>query len=411
MVAAAFLMRITFLLVQRTYLFPDFHNHFAFGFETGSIAGSIARGEGFSSPFSEATGPTAWIGPIYPYILAAIFRLFGVFSNASAIAILSVNSIFAALTCWPIYEIGKRIFGRTVGLIAGWSWALVPFFFRWAITWVWDPPISAFLLACGVLIALRIEDGNWRHWMGFGVLAGLAALVNPALSTLFPVLMVWTVWKLWRSRQRVIPQLGASLMLMAIVISPWLIRNRVVLGQWVYLRDNAGFEFSLGNFPGSPGVPWSGGHPAVNKRIFNQYREMGELKFIETKHAEAMRWVHAHPDEFMQLTLKRVKDFWDGSELHYEPGSDPWRPWMVALESIPALLGLLFAAVRRFRVGPIALILLIYPLPYYVVYTNPRYRHAIEPLLVILISYFVVALVQEFRGGGLKRSAVKSAAA
>jgi hypothetical protein len=113
-----------------------------------------------------------------------------------------------------------------------------------------------------------------------------------------------------------------------------------------------------------------------------------------------MRWVHAHPGDFLALSLKRVKDFWDGSELNYEPPNDPWRPWIVMLESAPALLGLLLAGVRRIRnIGPIFLVLLAYPLPYYIVYTNPRYRHAIEPFLAILIGYFIVAMYEEFRMG------------
>ncbi|HEX6880912.1 MAG TPA: glycosyltransferase family 39 protein [Terriglobales bacterium] len=396
MIVAAFVMRLLFMLAGRTYIFSDIHNHFGFGFETGSIAGAIARGEGFSSPFGEPTGPTAWSGPIYPYLLAGLFQVFGLFSNTSAIVILAVNSLFAALTCWPIYRIGSYVFGRRVGLLAGWMWALVPFFYRWAITWVWDPPVSAFLLGWGALIALEIEDASWKRWLGFGALGGIAALVNPALSTLFPLLILWAVWKL-RKQINALPQAIGALAIMAVLISPWLIRNRIVLGEWVYLRDNAGFEFSLGNFAGSPGVPWSGAHPAVNRRVFEQYKEMGELAFIEKKHQNAMNWVHQHPGDFLMLSLKRVKDFWDGSELNYEPLTDPWRPWMVMLESAPALLGLLIACVRRVRLlGPIALVLLVYPLPYYIVYTNPRYRHAIEPFLVILISYFVFAAWDRF---------------
>src|SRR3569833_527555 len=86
-IIVAFLMRIAFMFWGNTYRFPATRNHFSFGFETGSIAGAIARGEGFSSPFGEPTGPTAWIGPIYPYLLAAIFRVFGLFSTTSAVVI------------------------------------------------------------------------------------------------------------------------------------------------------------------------------------------------------------------------------------------------------------------------------------------------------------------------------------
>jgi len=51
-----------------------------FGYETGRIAKSIAEGHGFSSPLSIETGPSAWLTPVFPYLLAGIFKLFGVYS-------------------------------------------------------------------------------------------------------------------------------------------------------------------------------------------------------------------------------------------------------------------------------------------------------------------------------------------
>ena len=394
----AFAMRVGFMLAERTYQFPAIKNHFAFGYETGSIAGAIARGEGFSSPFAEPSGPTAWIGPIYPYLLAGIFKFFGLFSDASAIAILTVNSLFAAMTCWVMFQIAEEVFDRRAAYLAAGLWAVVPFFFRYAITWVWDPPVSAFLLSLGVLLVLRLRDAERKHWISLGVLAGISALVNPALTTLFPALFAWAVWKLWHRGIRAVVPAIMALMVMGICISPWLIRNRLVFGQWVFLRSNAAFEFSLGNFPGSPGVAYAGMHPAVNPRIFNEYVRMGEIAFNKFKGAQAMNWAKSYPADFVKLSFKRVADFWDGGELNHEPPSDPWRPWMVTLESVPALLGLLRAGLRRVpNIGPTALIMLLYPLPYYVVYTNPRYRHAIEPLMVLLIGYFLVSVWDEVR--------------
>src|SRR5205809_2954086 len=63
--------------------------HRPFGWEIGSIAQSIALGRGFASPYVVSTGPTALLPPLYPYLLAATFRLFGVYSARSDIAILS----------------------------------------------------------------------------------------------------------------------------------------------------------------------------------------------------------------------------------------------------------------------------------------------------------------------------------
>jgi hypothetical protein len=36
--------------------------------------------------------------------------------------------------------------------------------------------------------------------------------------------------------------------------------------------------------------------------------------------------------------------------------------------------------------------LLIYPIPYYIAYPNPKYRHAIEPELLLLSVYLVSVL-------------------
>ena len=406
LILIAFGMRVGFMLAQHTYQFSAVRNHFGFGFETGSIAGAIARGEGFSSPFGVPTGPTAWIGPAYPYLLAGIFKLFGIFSDTSAIAILTINCLFAAMTCWTIFHIAEEIFDRRTAWICGAMWAVTPFFFRYAITWVWDPPISAFLLSLGVLWAIRMENPCRRDWVRFGLLAGISALVNPALTTLFPILMVWVAWRLWRRGAKPFLQALTALATMLLCISPWLVRNRIVFGQWVFLRSNAPFEFSLGNYPNSEGAPFAGRAPVTNPRVLDQYRKLGELGFVKFRGDEAMAWVKSHPADFAKLTLKRAVDFWDGGELRFEPLDDPWRPWMVSLESGLAFAGLWLGLRRGVRnLGPIILMMIAYPLPYYLIYTNPRYRHAIVPLLVVLIGYPFAAVWTKLRSREEQRTA------
>ena len=123
MIGFAWLLRVGYIVAFHTYRFPDINNHFWFGFESGSISGAIARGEGFSSPFGTPTGPTTWIAPIYPYLCAGVFKVFGVFTSASAFVILAFNSLCAAVTCVTIVEIGMRTVGRKAAIWAGWSWA------------------------------------------------------------------------------------------------------------------------------------------------------------------------------------------------------------------------------------------------------------------------------------------------
>ena len=94
-----------------------------YGYELGRVARAIAAGEGFSSPLRDLdTGPTAWFTPIYPYFVAGIFKLLGIYSEMSRVIIATANCAFAALTAIPIYAIAKRTFGEGVAIGAGWVW-------------------------------------------------------------------------------------------------------------------------------------------------------------------------------------------------------------------------------------------------------------------------------------------------
>src|SRR6202051_3487099 len=95
-----------------------------YGYELGRIAKSIAAGQGFSSPLRMVdTGPSAWFTPIYPYFVAGIFKIWGIFSDTSRLVIETSNCAFAALTVIPIYAIAQRTFRNGVAVGASWGWA------------------------------------------------------------------------------------------------------------------------------------------------------------------------------------------------------------------------------------------------------------------------------------------------
>src|ERR1043166_707697 len=100
---------VRLLVISFTYadhLDPQ-RQHWRFAWEMGMVARSIVTGKGFSSPYVGETGPTAWFPPLYPYLLAGVFKIFGLFTKASAIAILSLNSIFSAATILPVVGIAR----------------------------------------------------------------------------------------------------------------------------------------------------------------------------------------------------------------------------------------------------------------------------------------------------------------
>jgi hypothetical protein len=80
-VLIAFALRIAVIVVGHTYRINPLRNHFNFGWEMGRIARSIFQAKGFSSPTDLDTGPTAWAAPVYPYIIATVFKLFGLYTR------------------------------------------------------------------------------------------------------------------------------------------------------------------------------------------------------------------------------------------------------------------------------------------------------------------------------------------
>jgi|SRR5579859_3133892 len=398
MVVLGFLLR----LVRLWYAgLPDGE----FGHESGNIAAALAAGKGFSSPFGGDTGPTAWIGPVYPTVLALCFKVFGTFTNSSAAAILMLQCAVSTLTAIPMWCAGLRIVGRSAALVGVWTWALCPVFMEWPATFVWDMTFTAFSLTVLFLLTLQLveEESLWK-WLLWGALWGLAELTNPALSTCNLIAGLWLVARRRKLERPWLRQSVAAGLLCLVVLAPWLIRNRVQFGRWSFVRSNGYFELYLGNYATSNGFGYIGRSPGVNPRIFQEYKSLGEPAFIELKKEEFTNFVHEEPATFFRLTAGRMLWFWDGTSALYCFSDGAERKLLFWPWSVLAAFGLIHLwSMRREFASLLTPLLLLYPLPYYLAYPHIRYRHAIEPLMLLLIGHLMVQIVSAVRGRMRKR--------
>jgi 4-amino-4-deoxy-L-arabinose transferase-like glycosyltransferase len=398
------------MLAAHTYLFETYRvDDYSYRNETTSVAHSIAEGRGFTSPFSgEApfaspyTGPTSWIAPVYPYICALFFSLFGVLTAQAAVGILALQSLFSALTCVPILGIAERTVGRRAGIAAALLWAVFPWFSKWAVSWVWEVSLSTLLFTCLFWYALRLaEPATVKLWIGFGALWGFALLVNPALLPLLPTSLLWcgfTSRSASGSDREVMKKFllrsGAALLICLVVISPWMVRNRIVFGEWVFLRSNFGFEFWMSNARYASPRGWMKQHPASNPDELARYRTMGEPSYVRWKMNDALAWVRQSPWNFVERTARRAVYFWDGSDMGYRPAvAWYWMPWSFIALNVLTLPALLVAHRRGLHAWTLFFsALLLYPLPYYLTASQVRYRHVIEPLMLLLVCFAAIEL-------------------
>jgi 4-amino-4-deoxy-L-arabinose transferase-like glycosyltransferase len=397
----SFVLQVTAIGVLHQYRVRPGNDHFEFGWEMGRVARSIAQGNGFSNPYDGNTGPTAWEPPLYPYLMAGVFKLFGVYTLASAWVLLSINSLFATLTCIPIFLIAHRTFGERIAVWSAYAWALNPYVWYWSIHWIWDTTFTPLVLTCLFLLALESQDWlGTRGWILFGALYGIGALANPTMLAFLPFCGLW----IWRQRfRRGLPSLGGvvlSSIVFFFVLSPWVVRNYEVFGRFVFLRDDFGLQFRLGNGPFADGMLMAYLQPNLNRLELERFQRMGELTYGEACKRQAFDWVSSHPGRFVVVSLKRFFYYWNGVPRATSSLSPvDFRTSAFLATSVLAVWGAILA-VRQKRPAAwlFAGLILFYPLTYYFVFPHARYRHPIEPELTIL----VVFLLSEARIGRQK---------
>jgi len=379
-----------------------------YGYELGRVARAIAAGEGFSSPRRDLdTGPTAWFTPLYPYLVAGIFKVWGIYSDMSRLIIATLNCAFAALTIIPIHGIAKRTFGEGVAIGASWAWVFLPTALYFPILWIWDTALTAlvFLLIFWATLALR---GTRRvlPWAGYGALWVTGGLVNPSILSLFPFFLGWLAWNERKEAGPWIKQAAVVILVFTIGLVPWTIRNYRVFGKFIVLRSNFGLELWLGNNPDVVENLSQLSHPNDNPEEGERYKRMGEMAYMAEKQRLAFTFMRTHPRETLNYTFHRFVNIWlsqTDNLLDVWPTASLYVKAVMTfncLLSLLSLLGVLYAhRSRHADAAPYGMVLLIFPLVFYLTHSSQRYRFPMDPIVVVLAASSVAHLISFVRFG------------
>ena len=402
MVVVALVLRLTVMSLLYPERTDPARDHWRCGGEAGRIARSVVQGEGFSNPLFGKTGPTAWLAPVFPYILAGIFKLFGIYSKASAIAALALNCLFSALTCIPIYFIANKNFGEATAHWAGWAWAFFPYAIFFSADFIWATTLTTLLMSLIFLAALHIESSaSLWHWVGFGALSGLGGLTDPVVMSVAPFLGAWAWYRLYKSQRRwLVPGLGAILAV-TFVVSPWFIRNYETFHKVIPFRSCLGLEVYFGNNQDSWHWGPRGYHPSDNENEWWEYQQLGEIAYTHKKFHEGLAFINSHRLLYVQQTMRRMVYLWTGFwsfSLRYlqEEPADPLNIVFCGALTVLTLIGLRRAwLVDSSIAAPYLLVFLFFPIIYYLTHPEDYYRRPIDPQYVILSAYTVALWVAE----------------
>jgi hypothetical protein len=406
-----FLIRVLYITLAHTYRIRLGQDHLQFGWEMGRISRSLVTGFGYADPFTGHSGPTAWVPPLYPLLLAGVFKVFGVYTVKSAWVILTINSIFSAATSSVIYEIAARCFNsldsnraRKIALWSGWLWALHPAAMQYAVRWVWDMAITAFLFSKVIVLALRVrgigEDTpaaktqTTSRWAMFGILSGMIGLLNSTLLLFVPVCGIWMLLGTAKNKMVLRRSLVKAIMAGALFVAclaPWMWRNWTAFHAFVPIRGNFGAELHASVAEGYNGFTLGSRIPVCEVcPEYIEYKRMGELAYVRHEGQLAQQYIRSHKLQFAQLAVKRFYFYWISVPHPIEFGvwNEVFRVLNYSFLSLAALLGLALALKQRIPGAVLfAWAFALLPLVYYFVTVQARFRHPLEPIMTILAVF------------------------
>jgi hypothetical protein len=369
-IALAIAVRIAAVLVLRN------HEVAHSTYEHGEIAANLLAGRGFSIRFLGADGPTSQQAPLYPLIVAAAYAIGGVGTPRALLILELAQSLLGGLLVWGVLRLtrslapGRPLVAATAGLLMAVHPTLI-----YAATHVQVAGLGATLLVWALAWAYRTgASGRPRHAVITGGILALLALSDPILS-LTMIGMALAMWQGCRGliggRQRFVLLCSVTMVAALMWLSPWLVRNYRVHGEFVAIKSTFGYAFWQGNCALSEGTDkvrresiepiLRRGRAAstlsgLNRALWDARHEAGYLDDIALTKADKL-WLgsFSEPERSRILFRRALSDL----------AADPWRYPLLCL--------------RRLR--------------YFVLFdeTNPKSR-----VLVYRVSHLALTLVAMF---------------
>jgi hypothetical protein len=233
-----------------------------------------------------------------------------------------------------------------------------------------------------------------------GLLAGISCLVSPSVLPVVAVLLLLGWW-LFRVRTSCYPRYAGLFVLVgALVLSPWALRNKLVLGSAIFTRSNLPLELHLSNndwaqsdyFTNQANGMFQRLHPFLNQAAKTYVIQHGELAFGRKCSDEVRAWIESHPSRFAELTAERFTLFW------FPRMKRPVQSIFVAVETLFGLAGyVLLLRTKLWAKWIIGAMWLAYPLVYYFVQAFPRYRYPVDWSLELL-GFFAISMALSRQG-------------
>ena len=404
-------------------------------YEHGEIAQNLLAGRGFTVTFLGVEGPTSQQAPFVPALLAASCALTaGDMPQAIWLVQLlqactgAVLTVVVAQLAWSLVPTN-----RLTGWIAGYGAALYPPHVYMS-THIQAAPWAALVLTLLLACVLARGATTWRTFITAGLLAGWLLLIEPILALALPICALALGLRAARTnnpRFSITPLLTRpALRAMTVmtlttlaVVTPWLVRNYRVHGEFVFIKSTFGYAFWQANHPlswGTDKIPkpsveairtahdgsWRGRSEAIwqarHETIYiddlllkpygyERFAGLSEPARSRLLGAEAKAFITADPLRYGQLCLRRLSYFL------WRDATNPKTADIIYRLSTAAWLGLVIAGLfvtRRQLMAwwPLWSVFLVVTIFHALTIVSARFRIPLEPLTFVWAASAVTSL-------------------
>ena len=373
-------------------------------------ATALVDGQGYVHINGE---PTAFWPPGYPLLLAALYAVFG----ESIVAAQALNVVLGTATVGIVYLLGRKLLGQRPALVGAAIVAAFPSLILFTAVTLSEIAFTFLALLAVYLLVLEARNGGGkRRHLGLllasGLILGYASLVR-GQALLLPLVLI-PFW--WRSGIRP-PDIGTRLAVLALgialIVTPWTVRNIIQMDSPVLISTNAGVDFWIGHNDGA-----DGGYGAGADELVFSHPELTtverEVVINREGFEKGLKYALTHPLEEVELTAKKL--FWlyyndeEGLEWNEGHGGQPWLA-SATREALRSLSNVYYFAVMGFLIlgvplwfslrdpGRVLLISLIayWTLLHLAFFGNPRFHAPIMPVIALLAALPWVALWSGWR--------------
>ena len=278
--------------------------------EFQSIVKNLISRQTFSLDSEPPFYPTNFRTPIYPFWLLIIYLIFNSFKPA-----IFIGAVIFALSAPLVYLIAKEIFPEKISFVAAILFAIEPWtIFQSGFLVAEQIFMPIFLLSAYLFCRyLKFNNPFYLYYTSFSL--GFTALIRPiALFFVSVFLFLTFVLELKTSVKSAFKYSALSLLVFIIVLSPWLVRNKIVLDTWqissisnvnLYIENYAMLEKYLGKMKPDEDIN-EVGRILLGTKSYGEAQRAGNAQILANV---ALKEIKANFSSYLKMHFKALPLF------------------------------------------------------------------------------------------------------